>query len=119
MLIICFVIVIVVIGSENGCKEILMIIVLNGMLGFIVEVFYDKVGWNVLDMYLLIFDGVWVLVVNLVGEWGSGFCNFFSILDEGWIVIVVFFIGVVEGCLEVVVDYVKSCMIFGSVFSMW
>lgn len=96
-----------------------MIIVFSGILGFIVELVYNKVGWNVLDIYLLIFVDVWVLRENLLGVWGSGYVNFLFILDEGWIVIVVLVIGVVQGCVDESVKYVNQCQLFGQLIGVY
>ncbi|MBT2474542.1 acyl-CoA dehydrogenase, partial [Microbacterium sp. ISL-103] len=89
----------------------------NGTAGFTVEAPYDKVGWNASDTHPLSFDGARVPAGNLLGEQGSGFRNFLSILDEGRIAIAALSTGAAEGCLEAAVDYAKSRTIFGSPLS--
>lgn len=103
--------------ADNGRKEISTIIVPNGTPGFTVEAPYDKVGWNASDTHPLTFDGARVPASNLVGERGTGFRNFLSILDEGRIAIAALSTGAAEGCLEAAVEYAKSRTIFGSALS--
>lgn len=103
--------------TENGRKEISTIIVPNGTPGFTVEAPYDKVGWNASDTHPLTFDGARVPAANLLGERGTGFRNFLSILDEGRIAIAALSTGAAEGCLEAAVEYAKSRTIFGSALS--
>jgi short/branched chain acyl-CoA dehydrogenase len=102
-----FVTVTAVTGNENGRKEISTIIVPNGTPGFTVEAPYDKVGWN----------GARVPASNLLGERGTGFRSFLSILDEGRIAIAALSTGAAEGCLEAAVEYAKSRTIFGAALS--
>ncbi|MDY0982757.1 acyl-CoA dehydrogenase family protein [Microbacterium sp. CFBP9023] len=104
-------------GNEGGRKQISTIIVPNGTPGFTVEAPYDKVGWNASDTHPLSFTGARVPAGNLLGEQGSGFRNFLSILDEGRIAIAALSTGAAEGCLEAAVDYAKSRTIFGSALS--
>ncbi|WAA67859.1 acyl-CoA dehydrogenase family protein [Microbacterium oxydans] len=103
--------------ADSGRKEISTIIVPNGTPGFTVEAPYDKVGWNASDTHPLTFDGARVPASNLVGERGTGFRNFLSILDEGRIAIAALSTGAAEGCLEAAVEYAKSRTIFGSALS--
>lgn len=103
--------------ADNGRKEISTIIVPNGTPGFTVEAPYDKVGWNASDTHPLTFDGAHVPASNLLGERGTGFRNFLSILDEGRIAIAALSTGAAEGCLEAAVEYAKSRTIFGSALS--
>ena len=112
-----FVTVTAVTGQNEGRKEISTIIVPNGTPGFTVEPPYDKVGWNASDTHPLTFDGARVPAGNLLGERGSGFRNFLSILDEGRIAIAALSTGAAEGCLEAAVEYAKSRTIFGSALS--
>jgi short-chain 2-methylacyl-CoA dehydrogenase len=112
-----FVTVTAVTGSVDGRKEISTIIVPNGTPGFTVEAPYDKVGWNASDTHPLTLDGVRVPAANLLGERGTGFRNFLSILDEGRIAIAALATGAAEGCLEEAVAYAKSRTVFGSALS--
>ena len=112
-----FVTVTAVTGQSDGRKEISTIIVPNGTPGFTVEPPYDKVGWNASDTHPLTFDGARVPAGNLLGDRGSGFRNFLSILDEGRIAIAALSTGAAEGCLEAAVEYARSRTIFGSALS--
>lgn len=112
-----FVTVTAVTGVQDGRKEISTIIVPNGTPGFTVEPPYDKVGWNASDTHPLTFTGARVPAENLLGERGSGFRNFLSILDEGRIAIAALSTGAAEGCLEAAVEYAKSRTVFGSALS--
>lgn len=112
-----FVTVTAVTGTVDGRKEISTIVVPNGTPGFTVEAPYDKVGWNASDTHPLTFDGVRVPAGNLLGERGTGFRNFLSILDEGRIAIAALATGAAEGCLEEAVAYAKSRTVFGSALS--
>ena len=91
-----FVTVTAVTGNEGGRKQISTIIVPNGTPGFTVEAPYDKVGWNASDTHPLSFAGARVPAGNLLGEQGSGFRNFLSILDEGRIAIAALSTGAVS-----------------------
>ncbi|WP_309129189.1 acyl-CoA dehydrogenase family protein [Microbacterium sp.] len=112
-----FVTVTAVTGERDGRKEISTIIVPNGTPGFTVEAAYDKVGWNASDTHPLTFQGARVPAANLVGERGSGFRNFLSILDEGRIAIAALATGAAEGCLEAAVDYANKRTVFGAALS--
>lgn len=112
-----FVTVTAVTGQTDGRKEISTIIVPNGTPGFTVEAPYDKVGWNASDTHPLTFAGTRVPEANLLGQRGSGFRNFLSILDEGRIAIAALSTGAAEGCLEAAAEYAKSRTIFGSALS--
>ncbi|BDZ38353.1 hypothetical protein GCM10025863_09670 [Microbacterium suwonense] len=112
-----FVTVTAVTGQREGRKEISTIIVPNGTPGFTVEPAYDKVGWNASDTHPLTLQGVRVPKGNLLGERGSGFRSFLSILDEGRIAISALATGAAEGCLEAAVDYAQQRTVFGAALS--
>lgn len=112
-----FVTVAAVTGIRDGRKEISTIIVPNGTPGFTVEAPYDKVGWRASDTHPLTFDGARIPAENLLGDEGSGFRNFLSILDEGRIAIAALSTGAAEGCLEAAIEYAKSRTVFGSALS--
>ena len=99
--------------TEDGRKEISTIIVPNGTPGFTVEPPYDKVGWNASDTHPLTFDGARVPADNLLGERGSGFRNFLSILDEGRIAIAALSVGLAQGCIDESVRYLHERHAFG------
>lgn len=103
--------------GPDGRKEISTIIVPNGTPGFTVEAPYDKVGWHASDTHPLTFDGARVPAANLLGQRGTGFRSFLSILDEGRIAIAALATGSAEGCLEAAVEYAKSRTVFGAALS--
>ena len=107
----------VTVTAVTGPKEISTIIVPNGTPGFTVEPAYDKVGWNASDTHPLTLQGVRVPAENLLGERGTGFRNFLSILDEGRIAIAALATGAAEGCLEAAVDYARQRTVFGAPLS--
>lgn len=100
-------------SRDGGKKEISTIIVPNGTPGFIVEPAYDKVGWNASDTHPLTFDDARVPAENLLGERGSGYGNFLSILDEGRIAIAALATGVAQGCVDESVKYAAERHSFG------
>ncbi|MEV7630919.1 acyl-CoA dehydrogenase family protein [Microbacterium sp. NPDC089318] len=104
-------------GESDGRKEISTIIVPNGTPGFTVEPAYDKVGWNASDTHPLTLQDARVPEENLLGERGTGFKNFLSILDEGRIAIAALATGAAEGCLEAAVDYAGKRTVFGAALS--
>ncbi|MDQ0612913.1 short/branched chain acyl-CoA dehydrogenase [Microbacterium sp. W4I4] len=112
-----FVTVTAVTGETDGRKEISTIIVPNGTPGFTVEPAYDKVGWKASDTHPLTLQGVRVPEGNLLGDRGTGFRNFLSILDEGRIAIAALATGAAEGCLEAAVDYAQKRTVFGAALS--
>ncbi|MEJ1087588.1 acyl-CoA dehydrogenase family protein [Microbacterium sp. Mu-80] len=112
-----FVTVTAVTGERDGRKEISTIIVPNGTPGFTVEPAYDKVGWNASDTHPLTLADARVPAGNLLGERGTGFRNFLSILDEGRIAIAALATGAAEGCLEAAVDYARQRTVFGAPLS--
>ncbi|OBK53072.1 acyl-CoA dehydrogenase family protein [Mycobacterium kubicae] len=97
----------------DGKKEISTIIVPSGTPGFVVEPFYNKVGWNASDTHPLSFDDVRVPEENLLGARGSGYGNFLSILDEGRIAIAALATGAAQGCVDESVKYAKERQSFG------
>ena len=97
----------------DGKKEISTIIVPSGTTGFIVEPTYNKVGWNASDTHPLTFDDARVPEENLLGERGTGYANFLSILDEGRIAIAALATGVAQGCVDESVKYAKERQSFG------
>ena len=103
----------------DGGKEISTIVVPSGTPGFTVEPAYSKVGWNASDTHPLTFEDVRVPADHLLGERGSGYANFLSILDEGRIAIAALATGVAQGCVDESVKYARDRESFGRPISSY
>jgi alkylation response protein AidB-like acyl-CoA dehydrogenase len=99
--------------GEDGKKEISTIVVPAGTPGFAVEPAYNKVGWNASDTHPLTLADARVPADNLLGERGSGYGNFLSILDEGRIAIAALSTGAAQGCVDESIKYAKERDSFG------
>jgi alkylation response protein AidB-like acyl-CoA dehydrogenase len=97
----------------GGKKEISTIVVPSGTTGFTVEPVYNKVGWNASDTHPLTFADARVPECNLLGERGTGYANFLSILDEGRIAIAALATGVAQGCVDESIKYARERESFG------
>jgi alkylation response protein AidB-like acyl-CoA dehydrogenase len=98
--------------SEHG-KEMSSIAVAHGTPGFSVGREYRKLGWRASDTRELVFEGCRVPVTNLVGEQGSGYRNFLTILDGGRITIGALAVGLAQGCLDESLRYARERTAFG------
>jgi len=85
----------------------------SGSDGFLVEPPYRKLGWHASDTHPLSFADCFVPTENRLGEAGSGFRNFLSILDDGRIAISALAIGCARACLEASVAYAQERTAFG------
>ncbi len=101
-------------GKPDGRKEISAFIVPSGTPGFTVSRKYSKVGWNASDTRELFFDDCRVPVGNLLGEFGRGYAQFLSILDEGRVAIAALSVGLAQGCVDESVRYAHQREAFGS-----
>jgi short-chain 2-methylacyl-CoA dehydrogenase len=84
-----------------------------GTPGLTVEPAYDKLGWHASDTHGLTLVDCRVPAENLLGQPGTGFRNFLSILDDGRIAISALALGCARACLEASVEYAKSRHAFG------
>lgn len=107
------IIVFVVIDFDVGKKGILVFIVLMDMFGYQVVCIEDKLGLYVLDICVLVFVEMCVLVENLLGIEGEGYCIVLVNLEGGCIGIVVQVVGMVCVVYEVVLVYVCDWLVFG------
>ncbi len=98
--------------SERG-KEMSSIAVAHGTPGFSVGREYRKLGWRASDTRELVFEGCRVPVTNLVGEQGTGYRNFLTILDGGRITIGALAVGLAQGCLDESLRYAHERTAFG------
>jgi short-chain 2-methylacyl-CoA dehydrogenase len=76
-----------------------------GTPGFTAEAAYDKLGWHASDTHPLTFDNVRVPKENLLGERGRGYAQFLATLDDGRVAIAALAVGLIQGCLELCVEY--------------
>jgi alkylation response protein AidB-like acyl-CoA dehydrogenase len=100
-------------GRSEGGKEMSSIAVAHGTPGFTVGREYRKLGWRASDTRELVFEGCRVPVTNLVGEQGSGYRNFLTILDGGRITIGALAVGLAQGCLDESLRYARERTAFG------
>jgi alkylation response protein AidB-like acyl-CoA dehydrogenase len=85
----------------------------SGSAGLVVEPAYRKLGWHASDTHPLSLDDCFVPAENRLGEAGSGFRSFLSILDDGRIAISALAIGCARACLDAAVEYATHRMAFG------
>ncbi len=84
-----------------------------GTTGLIVEPPYRKMGWHASDTHGLTLDDCRVPDANRLGELGSGFRNFLTILDDGRVAISALALGCARACLEQSVAYANERQAFG------
>ncbi|AXK46677.1 acyl-CoA dehydrogenase family protein [Brachybacterium saurashtrense] len=93
--------------------ELTSIIVPTDTPGFTALPGYDKVGWHTSDTHPLLLEDVRVPEENLLGERGTGFSNFLTILDQGRVAFAALGVGAAQGCLEQAVEYARTRVVFG------
>jgi short/branched chain acyl-CoA dehydrogenase len=103
----------VTVTARTGQGEISALVVPAGTPGLVVEPPYRKLGWHASDTHGLSLDGCRVPGDHLLGQPGSGFRNFLTILDDGRIAISALAIGAAQACLDHSVDYARSRNAFG------
>jgi short/branched chain acyl-CoA dehydrogenase len=79
----------------------------------VVEPPYRKLGWHASDTHGLSLDGCRVPGDHLLGQQGSGFRNFLTILDDGRVAISALAIGAAQACLDHSLDYARTRNAFG------
>jgi butyryl-CoA dehydrogenase len=89
----------------DGRPEISTITVPSGTPGFTAEPAYDKLGWHASDTHPLTFVGVRVPAENLLGERGRGYAQFLATLDDGRVAVAALAVGLIQGCLDLCVEY--------------
>lgn len=100
-------------GKTERGKEISSISVEHGTPGFTVGREYRKLGWRASDTRELVFEDCRVPAENLVGDQGSGYRNFLTILDGGRIAIGALAVGLAQGCLDESLRYARQRTAFG------
>ncbi|MBO0842716.1 MAG: acyl-CoA dehydrogenase family protein [Nocardioides sp.] len=98
---------------ENGKPEISTIMIPSGTPGFTAEKSYDKLGWHASDTHPLTFEGVRVPHDHLLGERGRGYAQFLATLDDGRVAIAALAVGLIQGCLDLCVQYAGERQTFG------
>ncbi|HSV40206.1 MAG TPA: acyl-CoA dehydrogenase family protein [Nocardioidaceae bacterium] len=89
----------------DGRPEVSTIIVPAGTPGFTAEPAYDKLGWHISDTHPLTFENARVPKENLLGERGRGYAQFLATLDDGRVAIAALAVGLIQGCLDLCVEY--------------
>jgi alkylation response protein AidB-like acyl-CoA dehydrogenase len=103
----------VTVTARTGQGEISAIVVPAGTPGLVVEPPYRKLGWHASDTHGLSLDGCRVPADHLLGQQGSGFRNFLTILDDGRIAISALAIGAAQACLDHSLEYARTRNAFG------
>jgi short/branched chain acyl-CoA dehydrogenase len=98
---------------DNGSPEISAIILPAGTPGFVAEAPYDKLGWHISDTHPLSFTDVRVPADHLLGQRGRGYAQFLATLDDGRVAIAALAVGLIQGCLDLCVQYAGERTTFG------
>jgi alkylation response protein AidB-like acyl-CoA dehydrogenase len=96
-----------------GHKGISLLVVEEGMAGFIRGRKLDKIGSRAADTSELFFDDVHVPVTNVLGELGRGFYNLMRNLPTERLGIAVHGVARARRAFEVTLEYVKTREAFG------
>jgi alkylation response protein AidB-like acyl-CoA dehydrogenase len=99
--------------TAKGDAEISAFIVPADSPGFAIGRLEDKMGLHASATGELLFDGVRVPGANMLGERGSGFRTFLSILDGGRISIGALALGLAQAAYDAAVPYARERQQFG------
>jgi alkylation response protein AidB-like acyl-CoA dehydrogenase len=99
--------------TAKGDAEISAFIVPADSPGFAIGRLEDKMGLHASATGELLFDGVRVPGANMLGERGSGFRTFLSILDGGRISIGALALGLAQAAYDAAVSYARERQQFG------
>jgi butyryl-CoA dehydrogenase len=99
--------------AKTAANEVSAFMVPAGSPGLIVEPAPRKLGWHASDTHNVVLDDCSVPHEALLGELGSGFANFRSILDDGRIAIAALALGCAQACLDHSLEYAKHRAAFG------
>src|SRR3954447_4053734 len=97
-----------------GHKGISLLVVEEGMPGFVRGRKLDKIGARAADTSELFFDDVRVPVTNVLGELGKGFYNLMRNLPTERLGIAVHGVARARRAFEVTLDYVKTREAYGT-----
>jgi short/branched chain acyl-CoA dehydrogenase len=103
----------VTITARTDDNEISNVIVPNGTPGYGISPPMHKLGWHASDTRELSFAECAVPEANLLGERGSGFRQFLTILDGGRISVAAMGVGLAQGAYELAYAYAKERRQFG------
>jgi short/branched chain acyl-CoA dehydrogenase len=103
----------VTVTARTGQGEISALVVPAGTPGMVVEPAYRKLGWHASDTHGIVLEGARVPADHLLGQPGSGFRNFLTILDDGRVAIAALAVGAAQACLDHSLDYARSRNAFG------
>jgi len=104
---------VVTLTAKTGDNEISAFVVPAGTPGLVVEPAPRKLGWHASDTHNIAIGDCWVPADAQLGELGSGFSNFRTILDDGRIAIAALALGCAQACLDHSVAYAKERAAFG------
>jgi len=108
-----FIIVVAKTDPTAGHKGISLLVVEEGMDGFVRGRKLDKIGSRAADTSELFFDDVRVPVTNVLGELGQGFYNLMRNLPTERLGIAVHGVARARRAFEVTLEYVKNREAFG------
>jgi len=108
-----FIIVVAKTDPAAGHKGISLLVVEEGMDGFVRGRKLDKIGSRAADTSELFFDDVRVPVTNVLGELGQGFYNLMRNLPTERLGIAVHGVARARRAFEVTLEYVKNREAFG------
>ena len=104
---------IVTLTAKTGENEVSAFVVPAGTPGLTIEPAPRKLGWHASDTHNIAISDCWVPADAQLGELGTGFANFRSILDDGRIAISALAVGCAQACLDHSVAYAKERAAFG------
>jgi butyryl-CoA dehydrogenase len=104
---------VITLTAKTADNEVSSFMVPANSPGLIVEPAPRKLGWHASDTHGLLLDDCRVSSDAQLGELGSGFANFRSILDDGRIAISALAVGCAQACLDHSLGYSKQRAAFG------
>jgi short-chain 2-methylacyl-CoA dehydrogenase len=107
----------VITGNNDGKKELSVILVERGSVGYFTEKMDKKFMWRAADTAKIELKNVAVPIDNLLGERGKGPAYIFETLDGGRLSIAAMGLGCAQGAFEMALDYSKTRMQFGKPIS--
>ena len=103
----------ITVTARTPDNEISSFIVPSGTPGLTVAPAPRKLGWHASDTHDLSLDDCAVPGDALLGQPGTGYKNFLTVLDDGRIAIASLAVGCAQACLDHSLDYAKQRNAFG------